>query len=781
MSESQVLLKQSMLIDAYHQLAQVIPPSLLEERRLGFLSRFGLEQLQQAHGTSLLELFHGNAAQQTRGLIYNIEVEPTLKPFGGVKGGSALKFKVYRGWTDQQFYRKGPGKEPVPATDAEALEITESLARSMVRGLALAGELGLDAGDYDSWLDFEQRIRQIDGQWVDKSSNEMPILELGWVHKYLGLVRPDLFSFHHQYHALAQHLIRLGLEPEAGRFTVDWQWRNLRMNNPDFSSLYSPLLMSASYKTFGEETGYWRVGTEEGPQKVARWPAMRNGGFASIGWGFLGDLRMVLAGLTGPAARDRIAELLQGHSGQAKRTAGQILAFYEGMEQGDRIAAMRGATLHGVGVVSGDYEYVEGDLQPHHRRVDWKAEPDMISPGFPGLQTTVKDISGSYHDCYAIEGFVANDSGLGPDPLPVPPDDVPPPETITLLPLDEPLPLSPMQSRIREVLARKGQVILYGPPGTGKTYHAKSTARELVARELFGGRAWANLNADQQTAVEQSITVCTFHPAYGYEDFVEGYRPKMVNGQPTYELVNGIFRDACDSAAREPERHHILIVDEINRGNVAAVMGELITLIEQDKRGKELVVLALSRDKFTVPPNLWIIGTMNTADRSISLLDAALRRRFGFIELLPDCAGLHTRIGDLSLEALLTTINERIRRKVRRNARELQVGHAFLMKGPNAITSKDELHQVMRDDIIPLLAEYCFENYAVVAEILSVEIIDIDAQAPRFSVVNDAEALYTALLQLVQQEPLVAPLQDIAGDETGAESAEDVAENGDDE
>ena len=125
------------------------------------------------------------------------------------------------------------------------------------------------------------------------------------------------------------------------------------------------------------------------------------------------------------------------------------------------------------------------------------------------------------------------------------------------------------------------------------------------------------------------------HPAYGYEDFLEGYRPTEINGSMHFVLRDGIFKQLCAQAKAQPEHNFYLIVDEINRGDIPRIFGELLTLLEKNKRGKT-AILPLSGEPFTVPENLYVIGTMNTADRSIALLDAALRRRFGFLELLPE-------------------------------------------------------------------------------------------------------------------------------------------------
>lgn len=168
--------------------------------------------------------------------------------------------------------------------------------------------------------------------------------------------------------------------------------------------------------------------------------------------------------------------------------------------------------------------------------------------------------------------------------------------------------------RIERLLMDKKQIIFYGPPGTGKTYVAQELAKYLAR-------------------VTDSIEIVQFHPSYAYEDFVEGYRPRPVNGQPGFELVPGPLRRIAERAKSSPDDRHVLIIDEINRGNLAKVLGELYFLLEYRE---EEVSLQYSEERFSLPENLLIIGTMNTADRSIALVDAALRRRFYFVGFFPD-------------------------------------------------------------------------------------------------------------------------------------------------
>ena len=186
-------------------------------------------------------------------------------------------------------------------------------------------------------------------------------------------------------------------------------------------------------------------------------------------------------------------------------------------------------------------------------------------------------------------------------------------DTLTRL-ADELMVEHPFLVEIETLLQDKHQIIFYGPSGTGKTYLARKLA------ECFAGS-------------QERVEIVQFHPSYAYEDFVEGYRPKALNGQPGFQLMDGPLKRIADAASKDPAHTYVLLIDELNRGNIAKVFGELYYLLEY--RG-ERIALQYSEHPFALPDNLWIIGTMNTADRSIALLDAALRRRFYFVAFFAD-------------------------------------------------------------------------------------------------------------------------------------------------
>jgi 5-methylcytosine-specific restriction protein B len=268
-------------------------------------------------------------------------------------------------------------------------------------------------------------------------------------------------------------------------------------------------------------------------------------------------------------------------------------------------------------------------------------------------------------------------------------------------------------------LQRTRNVILYGPPGTGKTYIAKKVAQALVEPR----------SAVTTQSSDHFIEWVTFHQSFSYEDFVEGWRP--VKGeeseQVSYDIVPGTLRYLAARAEVDPAGNYVLVIDEINRGNISKILGELITLIEDDKRkgqqNETAVTLTYSRQKFCLPSNIYIIGTMNTADRSIALLDVALRRRFAFIEIAPHAELLEDVLvgneeSSVDLGALLENLNRGIARELDRN---YQLGHSYFLRIKELSDTERliELEYVWNNQILPLLEEYFYSQREVLAEFLS--------------------------------------------------------------
>ena len=246
------------------------------------------------------------------------------------------------------------------------------------------------------------------------------------------------------------------------------------------------------------------------------------------------------------------------------------------------------------------------------------------------------------------------------------------------------------------LLKRKKNVILQGAPGVGKTFTAKRLAYVMMGCKD-----------------NSRITTVQFHQNYSYEDFIMGYKPDGAD----FKLQTGVFYDFCEKARQDPARDYFFIIDEINRGNMSKIFGELLQLIETDYRGEE-TLLAYNHHPFSVPGNLYLIGMMNTADRSLALIDYALRRRFSFFEMSPGFVTKGFRdysaqyINDETFNALvdqLISLNKAISEDPALGP-GFRIGHSYLCLQKGEIYSEDWLHSVVTYDILPTLKEYWFDD-----------------------------------------------------------------------
>lgn len=276
------------------------------------------------------------------------------------------------------------------------------------------------------------------------------------------------------------------------------------------------------------------------------------------------------------------------------------------------------------------------------------------------------------------------------------------------------------------------------------------------AEYVFGLLAEANPELppfDRGEDAVAPLTRLTFHPAYGYEDFIEGFRPTPTStGQLDLRLTPGIFKRVCRAAQVDSSHDYVVLIDEINRGNIPKILGELITLLELDKRG-DTVILPQSGESFTVPPNLFVLGTMNTADRSIRLLDAALRRRFAFIELMPQPELLKgVNIGGLALDKFLTELNLRI---ARYENREKQIGHSYFLENGRPITTAEDFARIFRQEVLPLLQEFAYDDFGELKKYLGPLLVDATAKDLTWEDFSNPTALIDLLI--AEYQPPVMP------------------------
>jgi 5-methylcytosine-specific restriction protein B len=746
----------------------LLSDSQIRQQLDAFQQRFGADMLRGLDGEPLLRLMHGRSDPEARCLAYWLEFPKDdafdTYRFGSIAGGSAFKFGVFQRKADGAWVINADGGIRIVST-SEAVEIARQQRTELLAGTEVLNALKASDTSDETYLRLQAAME-----------HAAPTLSgAGWAHKYWYLLHSDRLDDYHSPSYQRFHLFKLlqmppdalGIGNAKARFVCAGRLTAVaKQLEVPFASLARVLNQRNPFHR------YWRVGTTSGSTGASYWHEMRDGGFVSIGWKDhlknLSDVLSLDAAEAREAIRTRLLPMYEDKPAVVSRKAGEVFNFVSEIAENDLVLACDGQDVLGIGRVVGPYEYDDQLQFPNKRPVEWQSVEKWKMPEAEGLRTTVFRLGNKAKNLLEIERRLFNKEPQVAEPTVNPTS----PSSVQRL-----QPLEPTAARIDNILRRKGQVILYGPPGTGKTFHALAVAKELAARQAFR-KPFRELSATELNEIEGDnglVRVCTFHPGYGYEDFVEGLRPTLSNGQMVFAPRDGHFKKLCTDARQMRDRHYFLVVDEINRGDVPRIFGELLTLIELNKRETH-VVLPVTGTSFSVPPNVYLIGTMNTADRSISMLDAALRRRFGFIELMPDSSVLRDqKAGTLQLGPWLDALNTRLRLHLKRDARNLQIGHAYLMPR-QPIKSVAEFGRILRDEIIPLLEEYCYDDFQTLGDILGKSLVSPDQGRIREELfLSSAEEALIEAVSFEEMQPIVLA-QEAAG--TLTQAVDDLAGDG---
>ena len=434
---------------------------------------------------------------------------------------------------------------------------------------------------------------------------------------------------------------------------------------------------------------YWIYSPGEGS---SMWDEFYNEGIMAIGWGEIGDLRDF-------DSKDAMKEKMKATFDEKlsyKNSAHATWQFVNEMKVGDIIFVKKGMRqLVGRGVVTSEYEYDEERLDEYKntRQVNWTHKGEWPHPG-QAVMKTLTDITAFIDYVEQLNSLFKDESEEDLEEI-----EQNYPEYTKQDFLSEVYMPEEEYEKLTNILKVKKNIILQGAPGVGKTFAAKRLAFSMMGVKDI-----------------ERVMMVQFHQSYSYEDFIMGFRPST-NG---FELKRAAFYNFCKKAEIDGENDYFFIIDEINRGNLSKIFGELFMLIENDKRGVSLQLL-YSDEKFSVPKNIHIIGMMNTADRSLAMLDYALRRRFAFFEIKPGFTTTGFRnyrmgLDNVKFDNLINCVEQL--NKVISDDESLGdgfcIGHSYFCNLTSDTITDQVLFGIIEYELIPLLKEYWFDEPAKV-------------------------------------------------------------------
>ena len=453
----------------------------------------------------------------------------------------------------------------------------------------------------------------------------------------------------------------------------------------------------AEEKSLGDEgvktTRYWTYSPGDG---AARWDDFYARGVMGVGWSKVGNVEKYASK---EDIRKNLRTLYSSKYSQ-KNSALALWQFSREIKPGDVVFAKRGrSVIIGRGIVEGDYQFDEnGDSYPNIRRVRWTNRGEWHTEDLLAMKT-LTDIT-AYPDLVEkLNSFFEDEGGEVEEDT----EEVEYPAYTSEDFLSEVYMDGERYRTLVNVLRAKKNIILQGAPGVGKTFAAKRLAYSMMG-----------------VKDAERVMMVQFHQSYSYEDFIEGFRP---NAQG-FDLEKGAFYNFCKNAKDDSDNDYFFIIDEINRGNLSKIFGELFMLIENDKRGpRNTLQLLYSHELFYVPSNVYLIGMMNTADRSLAMLDYALRRRFAFFDLRPAFdtesfiayqEGLASEKFD-RLISCVVKLNEAIASDESLGD-GFCIGHSYFCRmSPDDVTN-DKLSAIVNYELVPMLREYWFDEPTKVDE-----------------------------------------------------------------
>ena len=657
-----------------------------------FCEEFEPENLVKLEGLNLLNKLFLHDGDRNN-LCYQLEFSSDYKKAGGIKGGSSYKYSLFKNKDGNWIYGTSKNNSQI-LNENEAIEAAALLRNKLVEGANYIKSSRLDT--IEDYNNLEEKLDEI-----FKDSLLKPTFS--WVHKYFVLMFRDKFPRLHSNQMRIDFLNKFKIVPEKGYYAQDAQFYLLsKKAGIKFYSLFDENIVRLFFKGkdiwepldnhdegIGDEdvrtVHYWLISPGYGAKW---WDEFYNDSIMGIGMSKTGDLSRYN---NKEEIKLKFQEIYNDESSHRNDVHG-CWQFVHDIEIGDVVFAKKGKReIIGRGIVESDYEYDEKRQSFHNvRRVRWIDRGEWYCD-FSELPTkTLTDITVYTEFTNNIRQLFSEDGKEEDEPeikYPVYTSD----DFMKDVYIDD-----DEYETLINLLKNKKNLIVQGAPGVGKTFMAKRLGYSLIGEK----------NTDQVKMVQ-------FHQSYSYEDFVMGYRPY----EEGFRIRKGSFYNFCKSAEEDSDNDYFFIIDEINRGNMSKIFGELFMLVEADKRGdKNKIQLLYADESFFIPKNLYIIGLMNTADRSLAMIDYALRRRFAFFDLKPgfDSEGFklyQSGLDDYKFDNLVNAVKD-LNREITSDetlGEGFRIGHSYLcnIKAENVCA---RLEYIVEYELIPLLKEYWFDE-----------------------------------------------------------------------
>ena len=655
-----------------------------------FIADFGVESLTSLTGKDLLTKLFYSDVENKENLCYTLEFNPRVREiFGSIAGGSAFKFGLFY-HKKNHCWTTGSSAKPQTLTEEEAVGVASSIRDALVQGANLIQ----NHKDVDSVEGYEQLYAKL---------QTIPGIDSVWMLKYFQMLFPDVFSVYYGKNIQIEVLRFLKQEPNMIPIVRMGQIamfvRKCGISSPVFGKIVNDTYFALNPINGEDEESidaladvkedtvrYWLYAPGEGS---GLWEEFYSKGIMAIGWDYIGDLSL----FESKSEMKQKMKSLHDPNLTYMNAAHATWQFAKEIKIGDVIFVKKGRSqIIGRGIVSSEYEFdstVKGEYK-NIRHVNWTHKGEWPHPSGQAAVKTLTDITPYTEYVEKLCALFADETEIDIEE-----------QVVTFSEYDETDFLSDVYIESEEyetlvdLIRTKKNVILQGAPGVGKTFAAKRLAYSMMGMK------------DQNR-----VMMIQFHQSYSYEDFIMGFRPSE-NG---FELKKGAFYNFCKRAEIDSDNEYFFIIDEINRGNLSKIFGELFMLIESDKRGIQLQLL-YSDEKFSVPKNVYIIGMMNTADRSLAMLDYALRRRFAFYEMRPGFEtdgfrGYRTALKNDKFNNLIQCV-ENLNSVISADdslGDGFCIGHSYFCNLNADTLTERKLSAIVEYELIPLLKEYWFDE-----------------------------------------------------------------------